>query len=299
MCDDNLFHLPDGSDNLRLVTDSISRAVWRQDSALARKLISSNVFAETILCIHPNGYISNRDPERFDSIFTELRQERSAANLALLQKEQTTTTSQITRSKLKGRIQAARRMSSMYFPKGKRLKLAGIRVVSSDGVDTIISDPTIVHKSLQDYWGKVYAHKDIDVDAAAKLFKFYSDHKSHLFNFDDLVLPDSDFFEDYLPRLRDSATGRNGIPYSAYKALIPMSAHVFAIHTEHMSGDTEPVYFESFNEQLIWFALKGICDDDDVAAYREASQLRNYIWQQLRCQDHCWSYCKQNHTTHS
>ena len=272
--DDNLFLLPDGSDNMRLVTDSISRAIWRQDISLAKMLIARSVFAASILGINSGGAIFNRDPERFDFIFTELRQERSAANLAALQKEQATTSSQIVRSKLKGRIQAARRMSSMYFPRGKRLKLAGIRVINSEGADTTFTDPPLVQKSLQDYWGNVYAHKDIDTEAAEKLFKFYSDHKSHLFEFDDLELPDSDFFEEYLPRLRDSATGRNGIPYSAYKALIPLSAHVFSVHTEYMSTEIEPVHLESFNEQLIWFALKGVCADDDIAAYREASQLR-------------------------
>ena len=46
-----------------------------------------------------------------------------------------------------------------------------------------------------------------------------------------------------------------------------MSAHVFSVHTEYMSSDIELVNLESFNEQLIWSALKGICDDDDVAAY--------------------------------
>ena len=35
-----------------------------------------------------------------------------------------------------------------------------------------------------------------------------------------------------------------------------------------------PSLYILYNEQLIWFALKGVCADDDIAAYREASQLR-------------------------
>ena len=162
----------------------------------------------------------------------------------------------------------------MYFPRGKRIKLTGIRVVNSDGEEHVLSDPPAVQQSLRDYWGKVYAHEDMDTQAAEKLFKYYSDHKSHLFQFENLELPDSDFFELYIPKLHDSATGRNGIPYSAYKALVPLSAHIFSVHTEYMSSETEPAYLESFNEQLIWFALKGVSAEDDIAAYREASQLR-------------------------
>ena len=48
----------------------------------------------------------------------------------------------------------------------------------------------------------------------------------------------------------------------------------FAVHTEHMSGSEEPTHLEGFNEQLVWFAFKGVCSEDDIAAYREASQLR-------------------------
>jgi len=117
--DVNLYTNPDGSDNMRLVTDSISRAIWRQDLSLAKYLMTRNVFAASIIGIGPHGSIFNRDPARFDCIFTELRAERSAANIAALQKEEAAAASPNLRGKLKGRNQAARRMASMYFPRGK------------------------------------------------------------------------------------------------------------------------------------------------------------------------------------
>ena len=67
----------------------------------------------------------------------------------------------------------------MYFPRGKKLKLAGIRVVNPGGEDHILSDPPAVQKSLRDYWGKVYAHDDMDTQSAETLFEYYADRKSH------------------------------------------------------------------------------------------------------------------------
>ena len=46
------------------------------------------------------------------------------------------------------------------------------------------------------------------------------------------------------------------------------------MHIEHISGSEEPTHLEGFNEQLVWFAFKGVYSEDDIAAYREASQLR-------------------------
>jgi len=232
------------------------------------------MFASSVIGFAEDGRIINKNPEMFDQIFIELRLEGNNGNLLALQKDLGTTASLTKKAKIKSRIQAARRMSHIYFPRGKKLKLSGIRVINEEGGDHILTEPAAVQASLRDYWGKVYAHKDFDVDAANKLLDYYTLHKGHEFCFDQLELPDADFFEDYLPHLRDSATGRNGIPYSAYKALIPVSAHIFSVHTEYMANSSEPDHLEAFNEQLVWFALKGICAEDDIAAYREASQLR-------------------------
>ena len=104
--------------------------------------------------------------------------------------------------------------------------------------------------------------------------EYYVVIKQHKFRFEEFEFPDAQLFEEYLPRLRDFAIGRNGIPYSAYKSVLPLSAHPFAVHNEHMSGPEKPTHLEGFNEQLAQFAFKGVCAEDDLAAYREASRLR-------------------------
>ena len=123
----------------------------------------------------------------------------------------------------------------------------------------------------------------MDQDAAIKLFNIFRTSNSHLFQLSNLPLPDSDFYEEYIPRLRDSATGKNGIPYSAYKAIIPLSAHIFSEHTKYMSSSAQPAGLEIFNQQLMWFAPKGVSAEDDLVVYREPSQLRTIFGSNTDC----------------
>ena len=41
-----------------------------------------------------------------------------------------------------------------------------------------------------------------------------------------------------------------------------------------MATESCPDRLAVFNEQLVWFAFKGVCDEDDIAAHRHPSQLR-------------------------
>ncbi len=121
-----------------------------------------------------------------------------------------------------------------------------------------VSDPVAVQAELKNYWGEVYSEKTCDVDRANKLLRIYVERNSHLFGFEDLVLPDYLYFLDVIGGLKDSASGRNGIPYSAYKAVNTLSAEIFANHTGYMSTQTKPSRLDIFNQNLIWFALKGV-----------------------------------------
>ena len=77
----------------------------------------------------------------------------------------------------------------MYFPRGKKLKLSGIRVPNlneeQDG-ERILSEPTAIQGALRDYWGKVYSAKSMDNDIATKLMNYYVAIRGHKFQFEDL-----------------------------------------------------------------------------------------------------------------
>ncbi len=57
-------------------------------------------------------------------------------------------------------------------------------------------------------------------------------------------------------------------------AFLVVSASVFANHTAYMSSCVRPSGLEAFNTQLVWFAPKGIQDEDKHVVYREPHQLR-------------------------
>ena len=69
----------------------------------------------------------------------------------------------------------------MYLPRGKKLKLAGIRVSNLEDGDQILSEPSAVQSALRDYWGTAYAFKDFDCVTANKLMGYYVVIKEHEF----------------------------------------------------------------------------------------------------------------------
>jgi len=73
----------------------------------------------------------------------------------------------------------------------------------------------------------------------------YCRRQGHLFQFANAVLPSSDSIRTSILRARDSATGSNGIPYSAYEALPDVSSRVFGDTISVMSRDSPLLSFRS------------------------------------------------------
>ena len=101
------------------------------------------------------------------------RSAQQTAVVAKLQKSMATTKSISIRKQLKGRLSAARRMQSIFWPSGRKLKLAGLRIPNAQGDPIIVADPVGVQNALRDYWAPAYAHHEMDHDAAIKLFKIF------------------------------------------------------------------------------------------------------------------------------
>ena len=68
--------------------------------------------------------------------------------------------------------------------------------------------------------------------------------------------------------------GRNGKPYSAYKANVDYSSLVFAAQAKSMATEVEPKRLMELNEQFVWFAPKGEQEADDTIVLRDVSDLR-------------------------
>jgi len=200
-------HDSSGVESQRLVAASVARAAWRNDARLARRLIGSSTLAASFLGVSGNT-VYLLDPNAFDLFFNETRITQKQEVLAKLQKEKLATNSINAKKQLKSQMQGVRRMMALFWPSGKRLKLAGIR--QSDG--TTFCSPQDMQQALRDYWGPVYASKPFDAEAAKNFLKVYCNHNRHLFDFKDLELPNADDYFATLGRLRDSASGPDGLP---------------------------------------------------------------------------------------
>ncbi len=71
----------------------------------------------------------------------------------------------------------------------------------------------------------------------------YCNRNCDLIDFSALELPVQVDFVSTLGHVRDSATGADGIPYSAYKANVDISAQVFSNHMGHLSGNSQFVIY--------------------------------------------------------
>ena len=87
-------------------------------------------------------------------------------------------------------------------------------------------------------------------------------------------LPPKEKFVASIKKVRDSATGPNGIPCSAYAACPDTSAEVLENTTELFGREADPGHakadcydFIILNRQLVWFAPKGEVDDDSVVSF--------------------------------
>ena len=77
-----------------------------------------------------------------------------------------------------------------------------------------------------------------------------------------------------IAKVKDSACGPDGIPFSAYKASPVTSAKVMAATTEDLKRGRPKSDLMSLNKQLVWFAPKGSSEQDHTALIRSPNNLR-------------------------
>ena len=102
-------------------------------------------------------------------------------------------------------------------------------------------------------------------------------HKPLIKAFTKCVLPDNEVFAKITGRVEDSAVGPDGLPYSAYAPLTELSAHILCNTTKHFATEQDLSDLEPFNDQFVWFAPKGELDEDNIAVYRTAGNLRTFF----------------------
>ena len=114
------------------------------------------------------------------------------------------------------------------------------------------------------------------MEAARRFLKVYANRNRHLFDFANLGIPEEEDFISVIGRSHDSAAGPDGIPYSAYKAIKFLAARILADTTRCLSDPAVCDKFDvvSLNRQLVWFAPKGVEDEDGATCTRTPEDLR-------------------------
>ena len=188
-----------------------------------------------------------------------------------LQADLSSTIALIVKKQIKSRLQCARRMQGIFWPSGRRHRLTGIKV--ADG--SIITCPSMIQKELADHWGPIYQKKPIDLNAAKTLLGLYSRKHGELINgFRFCILPNSKVSCNIIKRVKDSAPGPDGIPYSAFAACIETSIVILANTSDYFSSSANVPDLERFNKQYCWFPPKGELEGDSVALIPTAGIVR-------------------------
>ena len=271
---DRLFLEDPASDNaIRMTLSSISRAIWFNDVKLARRVFSSSSIARDLLEVR-HGRVVCIDFHSFDSLFNEYHSKDLRNNIHTMGRLLSNVSSQNVKKQIKARIQVAKRFLGIYWSKGKRLKLVGLKLPAADNGEAVVFDAEAVQRGLIDFWEPVYQPKAFDAAAARDFLGVYVRRQGHLFEFADAELPDQEAIQGLVQRARDSATGFDGIPYCAYKVVPEFSAGIFGESLGVWSKGSRPPHLQESNKQKVWFLPKGECEDDKVAVTRTPGNLR-------------------------
>ena len=109
--------------------------------------------------------------------------------------------------------------------------------MAKDSEGNIISDPDQACKAFAQHWGNVFSPKNIDVSAARGFLEKYARKMPE--DLEWVVL--YEVFEKLIKRCIDSATGPDGLPYSAW-ANAPASFReaLYGLYASLLSTDTLP-----------------------------------------------------------
>ena len=114
--------------------------------------------------------------------------------------------------------------------------------------------------------------KHCDLHSAETLLRIYGKRHSELIKgFGDCVLPRKDNYINLIKKLKDSACGPDGVPYSAYSVDFELSGIILENTSNKLAeeNDVNQLSSEVLNRQLdlelVWFAPKGVVDEDSVA----------------------------------
>ncbi len=235
---------------------TISRVVWENNVTLANTLIRSTVLGKRFLSI-TKGEVTLREPIGFDREFNELKH-------SYISEKRNEAENSPANGVKKSPDYAAKlaREAAVVVPISKKLFLQGLRVSG-----TILRGQADQLQALASAWAPTFAPKHTDHSAAISFLRTIN-----LPSVGDGIEPPApqDLLE-YASRQRDSGTGPDGLPYSAWSNSGYAGActlHSFSGYIQHT--DPEP----NFNASLSHFLPKGDVEGDAIEVIRAATEMR-------------------------
>ena len=102
-------------------------ALWFNDLSLATRIIRHAPIAADLIFVE-RGLVCAYSYAVFESTFVDFFRVYHRTEVGRLQSDLTSTTALTVKKQIKPRLQCARRMQSIFWPTGRRLKLTGIKV---------------------------------------------------------------------------------------------------------------------------------------------------------------------------
>ncbi len=235
---------------------TISRVVWENDSTLANTLIANTTLGKRFLYFS-DGVVTLRDPVSFDREFNELRHQHINDRREEIERSQARNT-----RKSSDLATKLAREAAVVVPISKKLILQGLRVAGN-----ILRDPSDQFQALSEAWAPTFAHRQVDHSNALDFL-----NSINLPSIDaDIGPPAPQDFLEYSSRQRDSGTGPDGLPYSAWTSSGFAGActlYNYSTLIHHEAPDPH------FNASLSHFLPKGDAEGDAEEVIRSALETR-------------------------
>ena len=199
-----------------LTMRSISRAVWRQDVQLARRVQSTTELGAKFLII-ANGAITLSDDAEFAMLSSALHRHHEARQRSLAQQAAQLPTGQpgaMGPERLRQVLRSSQRRALLWAPWKRRLVLQGIKPTGPQGPQPVARESCAMVDALRSHWQPVFADKFAD---ETKIHQYLSEHMP-LGDPIDVGAPNKASIRNFLKHACMSSPGPDCLPYAAWLA---------------------------------------------------------------------------------